>query len=576
MSLMRTQIEEISCSPNCHNLTTLLLPNNALADISVGFFRFMPQLVVLDLSRNLSLWGVPEEISNLGSLQYLNLSSTRVKSLPVGLQNLRKLIYLNLEFTDELENLVGIATSLPKLQVLKLYQSNVFVDDILLEELQRLEHLKVLTANIKDAMILEKIQGVDRLARSIRCLYLIDMSAPHVILNTVALGGLQQLRIVDCNISEIKINWKNKDRWELSPVEILPSTSSSCFKQLSTVYIYNLKGQKDLSWLLYAQNLTHLAVVWSSQIKEIINKKKGMSIIKLHRDIVVPFENLESLELYELDGLTDICWNYPNLPNCKRFSVKFCPKLPKDIANLGSRAVVASPSEGNPRHYRMKLDVYGEVLQRLQESNYEEATLPDFEDQLWLHFNRLPARYALDVKVERAEDVLTHQRLLKLVEDPATSLVFEVRSVEVSSDSDPAVEVYAQSSNPSSGQRALPPPNFEAITQGNEIVEDVKSAVNATLSTLPMHEITFATIHKPKLLSQLTSLLGELGLTVQEAHVFSTVDGFSLDIFVVDGWSQEETDGLKDALSKDILNLKDQPGSKQKSIVLSCYVLSPQ
>lgn len=60
--------------------------------------------------------------------------------------------------------------------------------------------------------------------------------------------------------------------------------------------------------------------------------------------------------------------------------------------SCGSRAVVASPSQENPRHYRMKLDVYGEVLQRLQESNYEEAILPDFEDQLWQHFNRLPAR----------------------------------------------------------------------------------------------------------------------------------------------------------------------------------------
>jgi hypothetical protein len=123
--------------------------------------------------------------------------------------------------------------------------------------------------------------------------------------------------------------------------------------------------------------------------------------------------------------------------------------------SCGSRAVVASPSQENPRHYRMKLDVYSEVLQRLQESNYEEATLPDFEDQLWLHFNRLPARYALDVKVERAEDVLTHQRLLKLAADPATRPVFEVRSVQVSprisADSDPAVEEDAQSSHQPSG-----------------------------------------------------------------------------------------------------------------------------
>lgn len=38
---------------------------------------------------------------------------------------------------------------------------------------------------------------------------------------------------------------------------------------------------------------------------------------------------------------------------------------------------------------------------------------------------------------------------------------------------------------------------------------------------------------------QLTALLAELGLNIQEAHVFSTTDGFSLDVFVVDGWPYE-------------------------------------
>lgn len=59
--------------------------------------------------------------------------------------------------------------------------------------------------------------------------------------------------------------------------------------------------------------------------------------------------------------------------------------------SCGSRAVVSVTKE-NPRQQRMKLEVYGDVLQRIQESNYEEANLPDFDDHLWLHFNRLPAR----------------------------------------------------------------------------------------------------------------------------------------------------------------------------------------
>jgi hypothetical protein len=37
----------------------------------------------------------------------------------------------------------------------------------------------------------------------------------------------------------------------------------------------------------------------------------------------------------------------------------------------------------------------------------------------------------------------------------------------------------------------------------------------------------------------LSALLSEVGLNIREAHVFSTSDGFSLHIFVVDGWHTE-------------------------------------
>ena len=38
---------------------------------------------------------------------------------------------------------------------------------------------------------------------------------------------------------------------------------------------------------------------------------------------------------------------------------------------------------------------------------------------------------------------------------------------------------------------------------------------------------------------QLSALLSAVGLNIREAHVFSTADGFSLDVFVVDGWDTE-------------------------------------
>ncbi|XP_031741829.1 serine/threonine-protein kinase STY46-like [Cucumis sativus] len=54
----------------------------------------------------------------------------------------------------------------------------------------------------------------------------------------------------------------------------------------------------------------------------------------------------------------------------------------------------------------------------------------------------------------------------------------------------------------------------------------------------------------------LTSLLSEIGLNIQEAHAFSTTDGFSLDVFVVDGWVIEDTKQLKDILAEEISKIQ--------------------
>ncbi|KAG7548304.1 NB-ARC [Arabidopsis suecica] len=323
ISLMSNQIAEISCCPTCPNLSTLLLRNNSLVDISGEFFRFMPVLVVLDLSKNRSLYGLPEEISCLSSLQYLNLSSTWIKSLPVGLKGLSKLISLDLEFTFGLESIAGIGTSLPNLQVLKLFHSRVGIDTRLMEELQLLQDLKILTANVEDASILESIQGVEGLASSIRGLCLRNMFEEVVILNTVALGGLRRLAVQNSKILEINIDWENKEREELL------CTSSLGFKHLSTVSVYSLEGSKNLTWLLFAQNLRYLTVSDSPCIEEIINWEQGMSISNVCPDILVPLGKLESLEVTNLYALKRICSNPPALPNLRQFVVERCPNLPK-------------------------------------------------------------------------------------------------------------------------------------------------------------------------------------------------------------------------------------------------------
>ncbi|KAJ7006450.1 hypothetical protein NC653_005718 [Populus alba x Populus x berolinensis] len=72
------------------------------------------------------------------------------------------------------------------------------------------------------------------------------------------------------------------------------------------------------------------------------------------------------------------------------------------------------------------------------------------------------------------------------------------------------------------------------------------------VSHVPIHEFIFSTVDKPKLLSQLSALLSDIGLNIREAHVFSTTDGYSLDVFVVDGWPVEDTDDLYKAMEEAI------------------------
>ncbi|KAK4562108.1 hypothetical protein RGQ29_004820 [Quercus rubra] len=112
-------------------------------------------------------------------------------------------------------------------------------------------------------------------------------------------------------------------------------------------------------------------------------------------------------------------------------------------------------------------------------------------------------------------------------------------------------------------------PNLEALALEAEKNHDPdeEHSVHANAQFYqPMHEITFSSDDKPKLLSQLTSLLAEMGLNIQEAHAFSTVDGYSLDVFVVDGWPYEDTEQLKTALEREVLKLEKQAWPNPQSL----------
>ncbi|GAB2232369.1 hypothetical protein Droror1_Dr00011401 [Drosera rotundifolia] len=217
-------------------------------------------------------------------------------------------------------------------------------------------------------------------------------------------------------------------------------------------------------------------------------------------------------------------------------------------------------------------DVRNDVYKRLIESGNEEAVSnPELREVLDAHFYRLPPSYGLDLNVDRVEDILMHQKLLASAKDPEKRPAFHVRFLEniwartdIDEDqptADAATAPGLQLNPDLEGNVPSHPRNsggeFEPCLKLRDLDLDLPKNAEETeirlgTSQVPLHEVIFSTVDKPKLLSQLSALLSDIGLNIREAHVFSTTDGYSLDVFVVDGWSSEDTGGLHKAVAEAI------------------------
>nr|VDD59058.1 unnamed protein product [Brassica oleracea] len=327
ISLMENDIQIISESPECPQLTTLLLQrNNKLVEISDGFFQSMPKLLVLDLSLN-RLSGFRMDVSNLVSLRYLNLSDTSISEC-FGLERLKMLTHLNLEGTSSLESLEGIS-GLSSLRTLKLLHSKVRLDMSLMKELQLLQHIEYISVSISSCTLVgEKLFDDPRMGRCIQHVCIIELILERVkVIVLPALDGLRDISIYGCEmLEEIKIE---KTPWN-------KSLTSPCFSNLTTVQIRYCNGLKDLTWLLFAPNLTLLDVHMSRRLEEIISKEKAESVLENN---IIPFQKLEELSLMMLPQLKSIYWNALPFQRLRWLHIrKGCPKLRK--LPLNSESVV--------------------------------------------------------------------------------------------------------------------------------------------------------------------------------------------------------------------------------------------
>ncbi|CAA0307028.1 unnamed protein product [Arabidopsis thaliana] len=314
MSLMRNEIEEITCESNCSELTTLFLQSNQLKNLSGEFIRYMQKLVVLDLSNNIDFNKLPEQISGLVSLQFLDLSNTSIEQLPIGLKELKKLTFLDLTYTERLCSISGISRLL-SLRWLSLEKSNVHGDASVLKELQQLQNLQHLAITLSAELSLNQ-----RLANLISILGIEGfLQKPFDVSFLASMENLSSLWVENSYFSEI----------ESSYLHINPKIP--CFTNLSRLFIMKCHSIKDLTWILFAPNLVYLYIDDSREVGEIINKEKATNLTS-----ITPFLKLEWLYLLDLPKLESIYWSPLPFPLLLTMNVRDCPKLRKLPLNATS------------------------------------------------------------------------------------------------------------------------------------------------------------------------------------------------------------------------------------------------
>ncbi|TYH74583.1 hypothetical protein ES332_D05G409400v1 [Gossypium tomentosum] len=381
VSLMYNSISEISIDvlpTKCQLLTTLLLQENPIKKISISFFINMPCLSVLNLSST-KIKSLPNSISELKNLttlllsgcyelralpclsmlqelKKLDLSWTRIEEVPEGMDMLIKLRYLDVRVFTLKEIPAGLLPKLVHLQHLGFHKDNKRIS-LKAKEMEPLKKLECLTGHFED--ISEFSKFISSMQQSRKNLIKYDLQVGSSFMRAtrdkaVTIGGFH--------------DWEGE--LIMHPIEI---------QELNILKCHNLRSLVNDNSSF--KNAIGLRVWWFEGIECVV------SLSSFASSSAHPFQSLEMLDLSELPKLSalimkdegigsattstlapsaafshlkeitiDSCssmktllphWLLPNLQNLEVISVSHCDKVPEilgaptsEVEEKGSDALI--------------------------------------------------------------------------------------------------------------------------------------------------------------------------------------------------------------------------------------------
>ncbi|TYH74580.1 hypothetical protein ES332_D05G409100v1 [Gossypium tomentosum] len=306
VSLMYNSISEISIDvqpTKCQLITTLLLQENPIKKISSSFFTNMPCLSVLNLSST-KIKSLPNSISELKNLttlllcgceelrdlpclsmlqelKKLDLSATKIEEVPEGMDMLIKLRYLDLRVRTLKEIPAGLLPKFVHLQHLGFHENNEKTS-LKAEEMEPLKKLECLTGHFEDISEFNKFISSMQQSKKNLIKYFLQVGSYNVCIGrekTVTIGGVQ--------------NWEGE--LIMHPIEIRDLTIIRCD------YIRNLVD--DNSSFKNAIDLRVCRIRGCEGIECVV------SLCSLASSFAHPFQSLEVLHLQSLPKLSALIMN---------------------------------------------------------------------------------------------------------------------------------------------------------------------------------------------------------------------------------------------------------------------------
>ncbi|TYI84909.1 hypothetical protein E1A91_D05G400200v1 [Gossypium mustelinum] len=342
----------------CQLLTTLLLRGNPVKKIPYSLFMNMPCLSVLNLSftKILSLPNSISELKNLTTLllrgcqelrdlpclsmlqelKKLDLSGTKIEEVPKGMDMLIKLRYLHLEVFTLKEIPAGLLPKLVHLQHLGFHEVNLKTS-LKAEEMEPLKKLEFFTGLFEDIYEINKFISSMQQSKKNLIKYSLQTGLaifPHRRDKRVTIGGvhnwegeliihpieIQELNIVKCDYLRNLVD------------------DNSSFKNAIDLRIYDCKGiECVVSLSSFASSSAH--PFQSLEVLELSALPKLNALIMIDAGIgsattstLAPsttFSHLKKITIYSCSSMKTLLphWLLPNLQNLEKISVSHCDEV---------------------------------------------------------------------------------------------------------------------------------------------------------------------------------------------------------------------------------------------------------